>query len=155
MNLTNFNNDELVSLYPALLNELKNREIIRTNNLIGDLGEYLAVNYYNNNFPLPKLLLNVNSAKNVDANSSHGERYAIKSISTNSTGVFHSVPIEETDIVYFEYLVIVMFDKNYNLNEIYELSWEDFKKYRKLKKPENKWNISINKALKENVKKIY
>jgi len=48
-----------------------------------------------------------------------------------------------------------MFDKNYNLNEIYELSWEDFKKYRKLKKPENKWNISINKALKENVKKIY
>ena len=154
MNLDKLNNEELIKLYPKLLQELKNRKIIRTNNLIEDLGEHIAVNYYNNNFPLPKLTLNVKSAKNVDANSSQGERYAIKSVSTNSTGVFHSIPINDSDRVYFEYLIIVMFDKNYSLKEIYELTWQDFIKYRKLKKPENKWNISVNKDLKENAKKI-
>ncbi len=42
MNLEDLENDELISLYPKLLKELKRREIIRKNNLIGELGEFIA-----------------------------------------------------------------------------------------------------------------
>tara|TARA_B100001027_G_C16088282_1_gene250496 strand:+ start:158 stop:352 length:195 start_codon:yes stop_codon:yes gene_type:complete len=46
MNLEDLENDELISLYPKLLQELKRREIIRTNNLIGELGEFIAASKY-------------------------------------------------------------------------------------------------------------
>ena len=66
MNLEDLENDELISLYPKLLQELKRREIIRTNNLIGELGEFIAaseykkiLNYLNYNLILkvPKMLM--------------------------------------------------------------------------------------------------
>lgn len=38
---------ELTLLYSSLLKELKQRGIIRTNNVVGELGEYLAINFYN------------------------------------------------------------------------------------------------------------
>ena len=46
MNLEDLENDELIILYPKLLQELKRREIIRTNNLIGELGEFIAASEY-------------------------------------------------------------------------------------------------------------
>ena len=78
MNLEDLENDELISLYPKLLKELKRREIIRTNNLIGELGEFIAASEYKKNSLLPQLQLNLKSTKNVDAISIKGERYAIK-----------------------------------------------------------------------------
>jgi len=47
------NDDKLIELYSLLLDELKSIEIIRTNNLIGDLGESIAINYYNESPILP------------------------------------------------------------------------------------------------------
>ena len=88
MNLEDLENDELISLYPKLLKELKRREIIRTNNLIGELGEFIAACEYKKNSQLPQLQLNLKSTKNVDAISIKGERYAIKSTSGKGTGVF-------------------------------------------------------------------
>lgn len=46
---------ELTLLYSSLLKELKHRGIIRTNNVVGELGEYLAINFYNKTKGLPKL----------------------------------------------------------------------------------------------------
>ena len=40
MDLKKFSDEEVISLYPKILKELKSRDIIRTNNLVGDLGEY-------------------------------------------------------------------------------------------------------------------
>ena len=53
MNLEDLDNDELISLYPKLLKELKRREIIRTNNLISELGEFIAASEYKKNSQLP------------------------------------------------------------------------------------------------------
>ena len=155
INLTKLNDGELINVYPSLLNELKQRGIIRTNNLIGELGEYIAVNHYKNNPSLPNLTLAPENAMNIDAISNKGERYSVKSTSTNITGVFSSIPLEDNGDTYFEYLVIVMFNKDYSLKEIYELNWKEFLHYRKKKPPENKWNIRISVDLKENVKQIY
>ena len=155
MNLTKLNDDDLIDVYPSLLKELKSRGIIRTNNLIGEVGEYIAVSYYNKQPALPNLMLNKENTKNIDAVSNKGERYSIKSVSGNVTGVFSSLPLEDDGIVYFEYLVIVIFNKDYRLNEILELTWKEFLRYRKKKPPENRWNVPITINLKNNVKQIY
>ena len=148
MNLEDLENDELISLYPKLLKELKRREIIRTNNLIGELGEFIAASEYKKNSQLPQLQLNLKSTKNVDAISIKGERYAIKSTSGKGTGVFASLPNEDDGIVHFEYLILVIFNKDYTLKEIYELTWKDFLRFRKMKPPENKWNLPITNKMK-------
>ena len=152
--LSDISDFELIDLYPSILQELKHRGIIRTNNLVGELGEYLAANAYQKNPKLPKLQLNLKSTKNIDATSQKGERYAIKATSGAATGVFASLPIEDDGKVYFEYLVIVCFNKDYTLEGIYELTWEQFLKFRKMKPPENKWNLIMTKAVKEDAIRI-
>jgi hypothetical protein len=152
--LSKLSDFELIDLYPSILQELKSRGIIRTNNLVGELGEYLAANVYKNNPKLPNLQLNLKSTKNIDATSQKGERYAIKATSGTATGVFASLPLEDDGIVYFEYLIIVCFNKDYTLKAVYELTWDQFVQYRKMKPPENKWNLPITEVVKTAAKKI-
>lgn len=152
--ISTLSDSELIELYPSILKELKSRGIIRTKNLIGELGEYLAANAYQKNPKLPKLQLNLKSTKNIDATSQKGERYAIKATSGNGTGVFASLPTEDDGKVYFEYLVLVRFNKDYTLDSIYELTWEQFLQHRRMKPPENKWNLPITEAVKNSAKKI-
>ena len=154
MNLDKLNDDELIDLYPKLLGQLKIRGIIRTKNIIGEFGEYFARREYKNNPKLPELQLNLSSTKNIDATSIKGERYAIKSTSTKITGVFPSIPTQDDGVVYFEYLILVIFNKDYSLSEIYELTWKQFLRFRKMKPPENKFNVSITNELKQTAKKI-
>ena len=56
IDLKNLNDEDLIQLYPDLINELKNRKIIRTNNIVGELfsighkyydkGDYDTALYY-------------------------------------------------------------------------------------------------------------
>jgi hypothetical protein len=153
MNLEALSDEQLIQTYPRLLAELKKRGIIRTNNLIGELGEFLAVNAYNSNPSLPKLQLQTASTKNIDATSSKGERYAIKSVSGNATGVFSSLSTESDERM-FEYLVIVKFKNDYSLEAIHEISWAQFLEFRRMKRPEGKWNIPLTRELLIAAKKI-
>jgi len=152
--LTRLTDLELIDLYPSILQELKVRGIIRTNNLVGELGEYLAASAYQKNPKLPNLQLNLKSTKNIDATSQRGERYAIKATSGASTGVFASIPTNDDGKTYFEYLIVVCFNKDLTLNAIYELSWEQFIEFRKMKPPENKWNLRLTKLVKQSAIKI-
>jgi len=154
MDISSLSDKEVIELYPTILGELKKRGIIRTNNLIGELGEYFVADIYKRTSSLPQLQLNLKSTRNIDATSSKGERYAIKSTSGNATGVFASLPTENDGVVYFEYLILVIFNKDYSLKEIYELNWAQFLKYRKMKPPENKWNLPITNEVKAAAKKI-
>jgi hypothetical protein len=92
MDISSLSDKEVIELYPAILGELKKRGIIRTNNLIGELGEYFVADIYKRTPSLPQLQLNLECTRNIDATSSKGERYAIKSTSGNATGVFESLP---------------------------------------------------------------
>lgn len=152
--LKNLNDDEVISLYPLVLKELKGRNIIRTNNLVGDLGEFWCLKKYKETPGLSKLQDTHKGTKNIDAISTKGETYAIKSTSGSGTGVFASLSIDD-DRKVFDYLIIVIFDKNYILKEILELTWNQFKKFRKIKPPENKWNVPITMNLKSEAKKIF
>jgi hypothetical protein len=86
ISLSQLSDSELIELYPSLLKELKARKIIRTNNLIGELGEYL---------------------------------------------------------------ILVVFNKDYSLNAIFELTWDQFIEFRRMKPPENKWNLPVTEAVKK------
>ena len=80
--------EEIIKLYPKILKVLKNRNVIQSKNLIGEIGEFLAISYYNKNPNLPNLKRADASTKNIDAISRDGERYSIKSTSTGLTGTF-------------------------------------------------------------------
>lgn len=55
MDMMKLSNRDLIELYGNTIKELKTREIIRTKNIVGDLGEYLAIDYYCKTPGLPKL----------------------------------------------------------------------------------------------------
>ena len=144
--LNNLSNEKLISVYPTLMEILKDRKIITTNNLTGELGEYLAIKFYNETKGLPKLQKAPPGTRNIDAISINGERYSIKTSRTNRTGVFHSIT---EGVTAFEYLLLVILDENFKTKEIYECTWETFVKFRKIKKPENKYSIQITESFKK------
>ena len=49
--------EEIIQLYPKILKELKKRGIIKTKNLIGEIGAYLAIKNYTKNPKLSNLKL--------------------------------------------------------------------------------------------------
>ena len=89
IDLKNIKDEDLIQLYPDLISELKQRGIIRTNNIVGELVKYFAVKVFNDNSNLPKMHKALASTENIDTNSSK-VKYSIKSTSSRQTGVFHS-----------------------------------------------------------------
>ena len=145
MNLRELSDEELVSIYPNLISELKEREIIRTDNVVGEIGEYLAVNQYNKTPGLPKLIRTAKSTKNIDAVSNKGERYSIKTITTSTTGVIHGVDTVENKL--FEKLIIVQLDKKFTLKRIIELDWNTFFDHKRWHSTMKAYNVQVTKSL--------
>ncbi len=146
MDLKALKTSDLVSLYSSVIKELKGREIIRTNNVIGDLGEYLAIEYYNNTAGLPTLAAAPVGTENIDAISRKGDRYSIKSTSGNATGVFYGLEPKGSTTVdrqKFEYAIICKFSAEYELETILEMDWETFLKHKRWHSRMNAWNLSL------------
>ena len=104
--------DELISQYPKLVEELKTRKIVTTKNIPGELGEYYVIQKYTNTPNLPNLQKAPAGTKNIDAINRDGQRYAIKSASGTVTGSFHSIPNDDDGTVYFEFLIVLLFKKS-------------------------------------------
>lgn len=156
--LKTISDDGLIKLYSDIIKELKSRNIIRTKNIIGDLGEYLAIYYYNNIPGLPNLQAAPAGTQNVDAISRKGERYSIKATSGNLTSVFYGlndIDSVEEEKQKFEYVVLVIFKNDFELNKIIEITWEQFLKYKKWHKTMRGWNITVTKNLIAESKIIY
>ena len=154
INLGDLKDHDLIRLYPKIIKELRKRKIIRTKNIIGELGEFYALEIYKNKPGLPRIQHAPPNTKNVDALSINGERYAIKSSSTKQTGVFSSLSINDKAQM-FEYLITIWFDKEYEIYQILECSWKIFVQHRKLKNPEQKWAITKTKKFVDDCKTIY
>lgn len=54
MDLKKLKEEDIINLYSDIVIELKEREIIRSKNVTGDLGERIAINYYTKTKGLPK-----------------------------------------------------------------------------------------------------
>jgi len=150
LSINNLSVSELIQLYSDILEELKNREVIRTSNLVGDLGEYIAIEYFNNNPSLPNLVFAPAGTRNIDALSRNGERYSIKATTTKLTGVVYDLnPPEsmENQIQKFEFMLIVQMSKSYQLKRIIQINWNQFLKFKKWHSTMKAWNISVTKNL--------
>lgn len=94
MDLDKISNEVLLKMYGDIIKELKERKIIRSKNIVGDLGEYFAKVYYNSTKGLPTLLLTDKSTANIDAVSNKGDIYSIKTVTSKTTGSFWGVSKE-------------------------------------------------------------
>ena len=158
MDLSAYSIAELVGLYSDTIKELKARGVLRTKNVIGELGEYLVVDYYYNNPNLPNLSIVPVGTKNINAFSQDGERYSIKSTTGNVTGVFYGLEPPESsseDKPSFEYVIICKLDDDCALEGIYQLDWKSFVKHKKWHSRMKAWNLTITKALKEDAVIIF
>ncbi|MFR1671833.1 MAG: hypothetical protein ACLSWI_02685 [Candidatus Gastranaerophilaceae bacterium] len=158
MDLSNCSELEIIELYSSVIKELKNRKIIRTKNVLGDLGEYLAIKYYCNNTKLPNLQAAPINTQNIDAIDRNGERYSIKSTSGTQTGVFYGLNEKGSNIPddrKFEYVIICCFNDNLELNAIYQLDWKTFIKHKKWHSRMKAWDLSVTQKLISDCKVIY
>ena len=137
--------------------ELKDRGILRTKNVVGELGEYYAVDFYNNNSDLPNLSFAPPGVQNVDALSRNGELYSIKAVTSRkgTTGSFWDPESIEANKQKFHFLLIVVLDNDYSLDMILELTWDDFFKFKKYNKRMNNYNISLTNQLFGEVKVVF
>jgi len=143
---------ELIKLYSEIIKQLKEKEVIRINNLVGDLGEYLAIDYYSKTKGLPKLQAAPPSTKNIDAISTDGDRYSIKCVTGKTTGVFYGIPksgeVPDDQIKQsFEYLIIVVLNSDFELKKILELDWMTFLKHRRWHSRMNACNVTVSKRV--------
>lgn len=148
--LAKLTTDELIELYARIPNALKERGVIRTNNFLGDLGEYIAIQHYNTTPGLPKLQAAPAGTQNVDAMSRNGERYSIKATRSNGTGVFYGLgdpASQQIDKQKFEYVIIVQFFDNFRVRRILELTWDQFLQYKRWHSRMRAWNLGISRAL--------
>lgn len=159
LNIEKLSNADIIKLYSKSIKELRSRNIIRTKNITGELGEYIAVEYYKNNTQLPNLQFTPPSTENIDAISTKGERYSVKTITNNgSTGVFYGLPSIESDEIptqKFEYVIIVKLNDNFELENILELTWNQFLANKKWHSRMLAWNLSYSKKLINSVNIIY
>jgi hypothetical protein len=160
INLEELNNEELWLGYADIQLELKKRNLVRTNNIVGERGEFLAIETYNSIAGLPNLLAVPAGTQNIDALSKKGERYSIKTIRepSKTTGVFHGIEEKDTLIIKdkkFEYVIIVQLSKDYRPIRILELSWDQFLKFKKWHSTMRAWNLSVTKKLLDSSKVIF
>lgn len=152
INLKELNNEELWIGYADIQQELKKRGLVRTNNIVGERGEFLVIETYNSISGLPNLQAAPEGTQNIDALSRKGERYSIKTIREpgSTTGVFHGIGeknAKETPEKKFEFVIIVQLYKNYRPKRILELTWEQFLNYKKWHSTMRAWNLSVTKSL--------
>lgn len=158
MEIEGYNITELISLYSKTIKELKRRGVLRTKNVIGELGEYLVLEHYDRDPNLPNLTVVPVGTKNINAISQNGERYSIKSTSSNVTGVFYGLEPQGSSIVdkpLFEYVIVCKLDDDCELEGIYQLSWDSFQRHKKWHSRMSAWNITVTKAMKEDSVIIY
>ncbi len=149
---------ELIDLYSEVIKEMKKRGVLRTNNVVGEIGEFYVIEKYNSDKVLSALSCAPVGTKNINAVDKNGERYSIKSTTGNVTGAVYGLqpPGSSTeDKPLFEYIVICKMDDNYDLEGIYQLTWEQFVKHKKWHKRINAWNLTLTAALKKDSVIIY
>ena len=152
MDITSCSVIDLITHYSETIRELKKRGVLRTKNVVGDIGEFYVIEKYSADKKLPTLTTVPVGTKNINAIDQNGDRYSIKSTSGNTTGVVFGLQppgssIEDKAI--FEYIIICKLDEEYGLEGIYQISWNNFLKHRKWHKTMKAWNLSLSAALKK------
>lgn len=140
---------ELVIACATLLAALRTRGIVRTKNVVGDLGESYAVTFYNQINRRGGLTRLPTNSTDIDATDSQGGKYAVKAASPKSarTSAFHILEEHPSDSSLFDYVILVRLNELLQIVSIYEFSWETFWERKKWSKRQKAWFLPITKAV--------
>ena len=144
--LSSLDDEALVGSYGQLVKELRGRGIVTNKNVTGELGEHMVIDRYSITPGLPKLRRAPAGTKNVDALSSRGDRYSIKTVTSKTTGSFYDLePKGSTlpDTPVFEYLVVAVLDDYYKLIKLLEFEWNKFIKHKSWNSRMKNWNLIL------------
>lgn len=133
MNLKNLSIRQLLNSYSSIMNELRQRKILRSgNNPASDYAEYVIAKKL-------KLKLTTNSNKEYDAiESKSGIKYQIKSRritrynNSRQLGVIRNLEKAE-----FDFLIAVIFNENFDVIESYKIPRSIIKKYARFSRHQN------------------
>ncbi len=144
--------DELLSFRIQLDTELTRRGI---NFSVGEIGEKVAIEYFNSTPGLPNLQEAQKGAKNIDANSRDGDRYSIKTLmKAKKSGTIYP-DTAHPDKQLFEYLLIVKLSSDYQLETLHRFSWKAFLQARVWDKRMNAWYIPVSNKRLDTAEKIF
>ena len=147
INFDELSNEDIISFRIHIENQFKIRGIKFE---VGEIGETVAIDFYNNTTGLSNLQKAPRGTKNVDALSRDGERYSIKTIKNgNKTGTVYP-DRDDKEKQLFEYLLLVQLSSDYTLKAMHRFTWKQFLKVRQWDTTMNAWYVSKTiKALKE------
>lgn len=141
--LEKLTNEKLFELRIALDKEMVSRGLKFS---VGEIGETMAINYFNSTAGFPNLMAAPTGAKNVDALSRDGDRYSIKAVQkAKKTGTIYP-DSKNKDKQLFEYLLVVQLDEKYELLSLHRFSWKQFQKVKAWDKRMNAWYIPVSKS---------
>ncbi len=144
--------NELLSLRTQLNAELTRRGM---NFSVGEIGEKVAIEYFNSTPGLPNLQEAQKGTKNIDANSRYGDRYSIKTQMKAEKSSTIYPDTEHPDKQVFEYLLLVKLSLDYQLETLHRSSWEAFLQARAWDKRTNAWCIPVSSKRLEMAEKIF
>lgn len=153
-----FADTELLSAYGELIRELTKRSIIISWNVVGDLGKHIAISYYCEQRHLTNLSRTPTGTRNVDAISSQGDRYSIKSTTRGTTSPFWGLEPPSSEVPQdriFEFVLIVVFSKSLELLHINEVTWDQFLQFRRWHSRMQAWTLSVTKRLLTMTNQVY
>lgn len=112
---------------------------------VGEMGEKIAIDYFNSTPGLSNLIAAPTGAKNVDALSRDGDRYSIKTIQKGKkTGTIYPDKWDQNKQL-FEFLLIVKLLPDYSLASLYRFSWTQFLDIRAWDKRMSAWYVPASK----------
>ncbi len=123
---------ELLLCFADILDELKERRVIRTrNNPVADFAEWLVAQRLG-------LLLERNSKRGYDATDQSGKRYQIKSRRLDQTNKSKQMSvIRNLDASEFDYLVGVLFNRDFTVKEAYKIPCDVIREHARFSEHQN------------------
>lgn len=144
--LDRLEHSQLVEMFGQIRAELIRRGM--TGNLTGEIGELLAVEFYNKTAGLTTLSKAPAGATNFDAVGKDGKRYTIKTVTGTTTSAFWGLPppgSEQLPEKVFDFVLLVKLNDSMQLERFGELSWENFLKIKRWNKRMSAWQLHVGK----------
>ena len=123
---------ELLKYFADILDELRKCKVIRTrNNPVADYAEWLVAHQFG-------LLLERNSKRGYDATDCNGKRYQIKSRRLDQANRSKQLSvIRNLNASEFDYLVGVLFNRNFAVKEAYKIPHDVIKEHARFSEHQN------------------
>jgi len=129
---------ELLRSFADILDELKERKVVRTrNNPVADYAEWLVAQQLG-------LLLERNSKRGYDATDQDGKHYQIKSRRLDRTNESRQLSvIRNLDAAEFVYLIGILFNRDFTVKEAYKIPHGVIKEHARFSELQNGYILHL------------